>query len=139
MNGFFFPRFTNVETMGRAVLWVVGALLAATASAAPPLSDTVSAGTTDGEAPGERRAAARLRRARLLASWRAGLRCRRRCPAPLTCALPSARMRAGCNKEQYREKFGALPTYTLLTAPVKPALQSGFVVAKVRTAGRPGK
>jgi len=48
-------------------------------------------------------------------------------------------MRAGCNKEQYREKFGALPTYTLLTAPVKPALQSGFVVAKVRTAGRPGK
>ena len=40
-------------------------------------------------------------------------------------------MRAGCSKEQYREKFGALPTYTLLTAPVKPALQSGFVVAKV--------
>ena len=39
-------------------------------------------------------------------------------------------MRTGCNTEQYREKFGALPTYTLLTAPVKPALQSGFVVAK---------
>ena len=36
-----------------------------------------------------------------------------------------------CDKEQFRLKFGAQPTYTLLTAPVKPAIQNGFVVAKV--------
>jgi hypothetical protein len=37
-----------------------------------------------------------------------------------------------CDKEQFRLKFGAQPTYTLLTAPLKPAIQNGFVVAKVR-------
>lgn len=38
---------------------------------------------------------------------------------------------AGCSKEQYKEKFGALPTYELHTFPVKPSLEDGFVRAKV--------
>lgn len=37
----------------------------------------------------------------------------------------------GCSKEQYRQRFGALPTYELHTTPVKPTLQDGFVRAKV--------
>ena len=38
---------------------------------------------------------------------------------------------AGCSKEQYKEKFGALPTYELHTFPLKPSLEDGFVRAKV--------
>ena len=37
----------------------------------------------------------------------------------------------GCSKEQYKQRFGALPTYSLTTATTRPAIQSGFVVAKV--------
>jgi len=50
---------------------------------------------------------------------------------PTLAVTPARPPRTGCNKEQYREKFGALPTYTLLTSPVRPALESGVVVAKV--------
>lgn len=42
----------------------------------------------------------------------------------------------GCSKEQYREKFGALPTYELHTTSVKPTLQDGFVRAQVGVLGR---
>jgi len=34
-----------------------------------------------------------------------------------------------CTKEEFAKKFGA--TYTLMTEPIKPSLQNGFVVAKV--------
>jgi hypothetical protein len=60
-------------------------------------------------------------------------------PAPQVAAAPpivgvqggEEQAAAGCSKEQYREKFGALPTYELHSSPVKPSLDSGFVSAKV--------
>ena len=36
-----------------------------------------------------------------------------------------------CSKEQYAAKFGALPTYSLLTSTFRPSLQNGFVKAQV--------
>jgi len=51
--------------------------------------------------------------------------------APPITDVPGNGEQAGCSKEQYREKFGALPTYELHTSPVRPSLNSGFVSAKV--------
>jgi hypothetical protein len=41
----------------------------------------------------------------------------------------SAQESVECNKERYAEKFG--DPYSILTQPIKPAMQGGFVVAKV--------